>query len=277
VRHAVATAGLALGLACAALSAAERGAAEIVLFDAPRGAWLGSVRADAALVVLEERDGWKRVRLEGWVRGSAATDVPGPSGSASPVLADVPVVPPSPSRQASVQGVLVPDLKEGGTPGGGVLVLLVRDTESLGSEHRRAGAECRSRLETEDRTLEGLRKDAEKSLNSSDNFREASSRSDQAKRKLAAEQKARRDLVKECRARAQAVFEKEVAARAISDPAGRFEFQGVAPGRYRAVAFETTGDSPRVWSYTLEVEGGGPRVLDPAADRSPEPADWGLR
>jgi hypothetical protein len=182
-----------------------------------------------------------------------------------------------PQRLAAVQGILVPDLGSTGTAGGGVLVLLVKESESLDSEHRRVGAECKDRLEEKNRSLELLAKAADGALNSSNNFREASDRSDQARSKLAAEQKARRDVLRECRARAQGVFEKGVTGRAISDPAGRFEFQGVAPGRYRVVAFESAGDAPRSWSYSFQVEGTAPRVLDPAADRSPVPADWGLR
>jgi len=48
---------VALALVCVTLAAAGRGAGEIVLFDAPKGGWLGALRDDASLVVLEERDG----------------------------------------------------------------------------------------------------------------------------------------------------------------------------------------------------------------------------
>ena len=44
--------------------------AEILLLDAPRGAWLGTLRPDAPVTVLEERDGWQRVRVEGWIAAS---------------------------------------------------------------------------------------------------------------------------------------------------------------------------------------------------------------
>jgi len=165
----------------------------------------------------------------------------------------------------------------GGGAGAGVLVLLVKENGDLDSEHRKAGAECRARLDRKDRDVGTLRAEADRALSSSDNFREASGRSDQAKTRLATGQRERRDLIQECRARAQAVFEVAVTGRAISDASGRFEFQGVVPGRYRVVAFETTGDVPRSWSFSFQVEGNGPRVLDPSADRSPVPADWGLR
>jgi len=294
MRRVVFTAPLALVLVCVSLAAAGRLAPELALFDAPKGAWLGALREDAPLVVLEERDGWRRVRLEGWIMAPTAapagTGMPESTGrgaatpreAGAPVPGDTPGSPaqaatPAMPRLVSVQGVLAPPLGAGGGAGAGVLVLLVKESGDLESEHRKAGAECRARLDRKDRDLGTLRAEADRALSSSDNFREASGRSDQAKTRLATGQRERRDLIQECRARAQAVFEVAVTGRAISDASGRFEFQGVVPGRYRVVAFETTGDVPRSWSFSFQVEGNGPRVLDPSADRSPVPADWGLR
>jgi len=295
VRRAALTAPLALFLVCVALAAAGNGPLEIVLFDAPKGAWLGALREDAPLVVLEEREGWRRVRLEGWIMAPAAVpagkglpESGGPAGATPPEAgmvvsrerpgdpgqaAATPVAP----RLADVQGVLAPPLGAGGSAGAGVLVLLVKENSGLDSEHRKLGAECRARLDQKDRDLLALRAEADRALNSSDNFREASGRSDQARTRLATGQRERRELIQECRVRAQAVFEEAVAGRAISDASGRFEFQRVVPGRYRVVAFETTGDVPRSWSFSFLVEGNAPRALDPTADRSPVPADWGLR
>jgi hypothetical protein len=263
---------LALGLVCATVAATSRGAREIALFDGPKGAWLGALRADAPLVLLEERDGWRHVRLEGWIMdpdeptpsGSGAATMPAPSGAEAP-------------GQAVLQGVLAPLMGAGGSAGAGVLVLLVSDNDPLDAEHRKAGAECRARLEQKDSDIEALRAEANRALNSSDNFREAANRNDRLKSRLAVEGRERQDLIRQCRSRAQQIFEASVAQRALSDGNGRFEFPGVARGRYRVVAFETAGDAPRTWSFSFEVEGPGTRVLDPLADRSPMPADWGLR
>src|SRR5882672_12498953 len=77
---------VAIGLVLAGMLALARlsgGGGEIVLFDAPRGAWLASMRPDAAIEVLEERDGWRHVRIEGWVSVGAA---PAP-GAAAPLAA----------------------------------------------------------------------------------------------------------------------------------------------------------------------------------------------
>src|SRR3989442_7945074 len=63
---------LALGLLGLGAVASGQGGADLVLFDAPRGTWLATVKDDAAVTVLEERDGWRRVRLEGWTTAPAA-------------------------------------------------------------------------------------------------------------------------------------------------------------------------------------------------------------
>jgi hypothetical protein len=255
---------LALVLLAATLVAVGGGTGEIVLFDAPKGAWLGALREDAPLVVLEEREGWRHVRLEGWTTGPAG----GAAATAAPVGTD---------SAGVVEGVLAPPVGSTGQAGSGVLVLLVRDGTALDAEHRKAGEDCAARVAGKDRELDDLRADVTRALNSSDNFREAAGRNDQAKARVATAQRERQDLVRECRARAQQVFEGSVEKRAISDGGGRFEFRGVAPGHYRVVAFEATGDQPRAWSFSFVIEGSAARVLDPAKDRSPVPADWGLK
>jgi hypothetical protein len=285
MRRAAMPALLALALFCVSVAAAGRGAGEIALFDAPKGAWLGGLRDDAPLVILEERDGWRHVRLDAWIMGPPT----GPAGAggatpprrpaaepASEAGADSEGVPGSTAR-STVQGVLAPLIGAGGPAGAGVLVLLVAESDALDADHRKAGTECRARLEQEDRTIEALREEANRALNSSDNFREASGHNDRLKSRLASEMRDRQALIQSCRARAQKIFEPSVAQRAISDGSGRFDFKRVAPGRYRTVAFETTGDSPRSWSFSFAVTGSERRVLDPLADRSPVSADWDLR
>jgi glyoxylase-like metal-dependent hydrolase (beta-lactamase superfamily II) len=70
---------VAIGLVLAGMLALVRlsaGGGELVLFDAPRGAWLASMRPDAAIQVLEERDGWRHVRVDGWILVDCGVDIP---------------------------------------------------------------------------------------------------------------------------------------------------------------------------------------------------------
>lgn len=251
------------------LSAASgEGAADLVLLDHPKGTWLATVRGETVLTVLEERDGWRRVRLEGWTMAAQ-----GPAAAPAPEAA----APPAAAGGARILGVLAPDIRAGGAAGAGVLVLLARDGEALDAEHRIGGEECGARVRALDRQIEGLGIELQGSLNSSSNFREATTRSDQIKARLKVAERERLHAIQDCRERAAAIFQRHAVARAISDGDGRFGFEGVVPGRYRIVAFDPAEDRPRSWSLGCVIEGTGTRILDPRADRTASEADWGLR
>src|SRR5262245_53364882 len=110
---------LALGLAVAAAP----GGGEVVLLDGPRGAWLGTLKEGAPLVVLEEKDGWRHVRLEGWVMAGAPITAPGEAPPPAPLPQEGMA---QAGAGASVQGVLAAAIGTGNGPGAGVLTLLVR-------------------------------------------------------------------------------------------------------------------------------------------------------
>lgn len=271
MKRALALTLVVLALFCLKTAASGGEAADLVLLDLPKGTWLATVRGDAAVTVLEERDGWRRVRLEGWTMaapGPAAAAGTAPEGDAPADAA---------AGGARIEGVLSPDIRTGGTAGAGVLVLLARESQALDAEHRRAGEECDSRFKEKKRQIENLRVELQGALNSSSNFREATSRNDQIKARLRNAEVERRQTIEECRGRAEAIFQRLAVARAVSDGDGRFGFEDVAPGRYRIVAFEATGDRPRSWSLGCVIEGPGTRVLDPRADRTAVEADWGVR
>src|SRR2546425_3854596 len=147
---------VALALVCVTLAAAGRGAGEIVLFDAPKGGWLGALRDDASLVVPEERNGWRHVRVEAWIvnpaAGHAGASGPtsretGQGAAAKPTVAPAgdPGTVPAPVRRATVQGGLAPPLGAGGSARAGGLVLPVGGSGALGARHRKAGEGWRAR------------------------------------------------------------------------------------------------------------------------------------
>ncbi|OLD62538.1 MAG: hypothetical protein AUI47_12200 [Acidobacteria bacterium 13_1_40CM_2_68_5] len=251
-----------------------QGRADLVLLDAPRGAWLATVKEGAAVTVLEERDGWRRVRVEGWTMAPAGAP---PDVSVQPPPAGPSALPGAAPTGARVRGVLAPDIRSGGSAGANLLVLLVRESAALLADHRRAGEDCRARVGDKDREIEGLRTDLEGALNSSDNFREATTRNDRTRTRLRAAERERQLIVQECRGKAQDIFERAAVQRAISDGGGRFEFEGVEPGRYGVVALEPSGERPRSWTFECLIAGAEARVLDPSADRAGFEADWGLR
>ena len=270
-------------LALAGLSA---GGGETVLFDAPRGAWLASMRPDAVIQVLEERDGWRHVRVEGWILVGAAP-APGAAappaapdsaaaGSAAPGPAapDAATTPPAAKGGgASIAGLLVamPGMASS-TPGGSLVVHLIADTGALDAELKKAGEPCHVSLQQSDAAIAELEDQVKKALNSSNNFTEATHRYDRAKSDLAAAKKERASRLEACRADVDARLAAHATARVLSDPTGRFDFRDVLAGHYRVVATEHPGSTVRVWSMECTIAAGASEVLDPrTAPPGPDP------
>ena len=245
------------------IAPAGPGGPEVVLLDAPRGAWVASVRADAPLTVIEERDGWRKVRIEGWTTTDEAAPLPPAAIEPGGVM---------------VTGVLTPlPGQKPDTVGAGIVVALVGDLERLAAEHRALGEDCRQGAKSLDSRIADLDGVFRKALNSSDNFTTAANRHDKAKAELNAARKVRADYVARCLARADALFGGRAVARAVSDANGKFEFPKVAPGRYWIVAGEHHGTTVRAWWLDCPVSGSEAVILDP---RSAEPVGdpyWGLR
>jgi len=264
----------------AVTSLSSGGGGELVLLDAPRGAWLASLRSDAAVQVLEERDGWRRVRVEGWVAVGAA---PSPPGDAAPPAAPAPSapmpgVPSAPGGSGAISGLLValPGMVPP-TPGGNLVVHLIRDPGSLDAELKKEEEACHTALAADDESIAALEDQVKKALNSSTNFTEATHRYDRAKSDLAAAKKARAARVESCRADVDTRLAAHAAARALSDPAGRFDFHEVAAGHYRVVATEHVAAVVRVWSLECDVAAGESVVLDPRTAQKGSDPYAGLR
>ena len=256
------------------------GPGDLTLFDAPRGAWLGTLRPDAPVVVLGEEEGWRRIRLEAWVPvssaiGSSSGEGTGrplaPSGGAEPTAG--PAARSAASSAATILGVLT---AEGDGPlGSSLIVLLASDLEGMDRDHARAGEECAARIAGIDARIASLEDDERRSLNSSDNFREAATRSDRAKEALTMAKMERREALRDCRETAEGIFQRHTVERTISNDRGSYEFLDIPPGRYRVIAVRTA-EPPLAWSLDCAIEGGETAVLDPAMHRSPVQPFWGL-
>jgi hypothetical protein len=274
---------LAAGLgvsAAAAVAAWAAGEAGLVLFDAPRGAWLAEVRPDAPVVVIEERDGWRHVRVEGWI--PAREGSPAPAGGAAaasgsaPTAARIAVAPAG--SGASVRGVLAP--RPGMTPstvGANLVVILVGDLERLDAEQASIGERCQITIQDFDRQLAEIQIRLNTALNSTNNFTEASRRSDRAKADRAAATSGRAAALKACFDQSDALYDRYALARVGSDTTGQYEFRGVADGVYRIVARDRAAGTTRVWALPCAVAGGAPITIDAVtAPAAPDPY-WSLR
>jgi len=277
-----------LAAGCVLVGAGIRAGQEpgVVLLDAPRGGWLGEIRAGAPLEVIEERDGWRKVRIEGWVRemptpgspASAGAAPAGPAGSApAPGVSAAGVAAAAAPGASRISGLLSPRPgMQPATAGGGLVVLLLADPDATDAAHRALGEPCRADLAAMDTRLEDLAKDVQAALNSSSNFKEAAQRNDRAKAALATAQRERAARLQQCREQAEGFFSERALARTVTDAAGRFELQPVEPGRYRVVAMERTPSGTRAWSMSAEVRVAEGAVLEGRAANGPDPY-WDLR
>ena len=258
------------GMTAMVALAAAAGAGGLQLFDAPRGAWLAEVRPDAPIVVVEERDGWKRVRIEGWMPAGAVGGpavVPQGADASGGAAAAVP-----PAVGARIQGVLMPT--KGMVPatvGANLVVLLIADVEKYEGERGTLETPCRLRVEAQDQAAEVAQALVNAAFNSTNNFTEASHRYDRAKADLAAAKKGRAAAVKDCLDQADALSERYTVSRAPSDSAGRFEFSGLGPGAYRIVASDHRDGVDRAWAFDATTTTGATVVLDPIAAAAPDP------
>lgn len=259
--------GITLLAFVAALSRPGAAPVERILLDAPRGAWLAAVRSDAMMTVVEERDGWRRVRIEGWVPAAdtAAIAEPSPQGAVA--------------GGASVRGVLLPPGDGAAVSvGSGLIVMLLSDLETLDREHAAAGEECRSQLKEADDRIESLQGDLTRALNSTDNLRQATERSDRLKVQIARAGRERAERLRTCRSAAETILERHAVQKGITDGKGTFGFVGVAPGRYRVFASDPASDPPRTWLLECGVTAPSDAItLDPRHARSAVDAYWGLR
>lgn len=242
---------------------------DLTLFDAPRGAWLGTIRSDAEPVVLEERDGWRRVRVEGWI------PVPESQGAASPAGGD-----PAPATGethvgATVHGIL--PSKGGFNPADeGMIVFLVSDPDGFDRDHVRVGVECRGQVAGRRERVVALRGELDRALSSSENFRDAAGSHDRLRDQLAEAEQDLQGRLGACRRRAAAIVMERAVRRTAPDGSGRFELKHVAPGRYRVIAMDPAGASRASFSFECSVAGSGTREIDPRTDRSSVDLYWGL-
>jgi hypothetical protein len=274
---------LVISIVLALASLSTGGGGEMVLFDAPRGAWLASMRPDAAVQVMEERDGWRHVRVEGWILiGAAPVPDAAPAPDAAPSRSAAPgaaapdaATPPSAAKGggASIAGLLVamPGMPSS-SPGGNLVVHLIGDPGTLDSELKKAEEPCHASLQESDAAIAELEDQVKKALNSSGNFTEATHRYDRAKSDLAAAKKERAARLETCRAGVDARLAAHAAARVLSDAIGRFDFRDVPAGHYRVVATEHSASAVRVWSMECTIAAGASEVLDPrTAPPGPDP------
>ncbi|MCI0408226.1 MAG: hypothetical protein L0191_06640 [Acidobacteria bacterium] len=224
------------------------------LLDSPGGHPIAILLPGTARRVVETRDGYVKVVVEGWVRQEGAPailEVP-PPASPSP--------PPEPVSLSGRIEIRLPTKEI--RYGAGAHVTLLGNLTEL--EPRRAvlatayQSEVRD-LEAQIAQLETAKRQA---LNSSDNLTQASKKLDQAKASLARKSQELGAIQKKYGTLGDALAEEFKVAEVSADPGGEYHLYGVAPGEYRLRAWFSDQGSEYRWYLPASVSAQKSTVLD---------------
>ena len=233
------------------------------------------VTPDTPIEVLELREGWVRVRIEGWVPADAvAAALPPRTVPAATPATEPPAPPPATltvPTGVSVEGLIkvkFSRLKKKVAAGASVMLL----PASVGLDADSAPPETAERLADLEAQAARLQKDIEKAMQMS-NFTEATRRRDELRRERNGILEERQQVLAaehgrhEHRARAAAV------ASGIADSKGFFTMTSVPPGAYTLYARMTRDDVDLEWIESLDVGSAALRIdLDETTARGMLPS-----
>src|SRR5437867_95930 len=239
------------------------------VLETPGGHPIAVLLPGAVRRTLEEKDGYVRIVVEGWVRAGA----PSVQGAIPPPTFPPPIQPPAapgPSPVApEVSGRITLRLASGEVRyGAGARIMLLGKAAQL--EAKRVALV--SSYQQESRALReeivALEIEKRQALNSSDNFTRAGQNLDAAKRRLATKQGEFQALEAKYDAREQALLEEFKVVEVSADPGGAYRVGGIVPGEYRVWATFSEGPSVYRWYRPLTVEGERGLTLDLAAGKA---------
>lgn len=225
----------------------------------PGGERLGLLTQGLPVTILERRERWTRVRIEGWI---ATADLEGAATDAPPIPAQAPPTPaPAAAAPSSLSGSIFV-VHEGKTiVGRSTAVRLVGDAE--GTRERVAGLrgacdEKHAGLVEEAARLKKVMDSAMKQEDATAAF----TKFDEAKW-------ARREVLEtlkshdtECTRQMDEALRQSEAARALSNDTGGFVFPDVAPGDYLLVTWIDAERTRFVWEVPIALRSGERLVRD---------------
>jgi len=238
------------------------------VLDAPGGKPIAILLPGAVRSTMETREGWARIRLEGWVR------LPGTaSPTAGPGPAPVPTAPPPEVPRGALAGTVAATLSSGEIHyGAGARVAVLGPADDLEPAWR----DLKEGFEKEKTDLEGRildLKDREKrALASSDNLTEATRSLDRARKSLGKAEKEREGIRERYARSADDLFRRHQVAEVAADIGGRYSFPALPPGKYCLLAILTTGEGVRRWYVPVEVGAQGGTIQELRSDATgPDP------
>ncbi|MGH9868773.1 MAG: hypothetical protein ACREAA_11500 [Candidatus Polarisedimenticolia bacterium] len=219
----------------------------------PGGPPVALLMAGTTLTVIETKEGWSHVTLEGWIPATPSTSVQ-----------EAPEAPaPEQAGTGSVGGIVFVTDKGGAThPGARIAIrLLAAPPESLvGLTDVRS--ECAARRERLVARAAELKDQAGRALRTIESTSQAFQASDAAKaerRRVLAEVEA---LDKDCQEQEDKILQSHAVQNTITDGDGRYGFEAVAPGSYLVQATLDAAKERHEWLVELRATAGSRLTLD---------------
>jgi hypothetical protein len=235
------------------------------VLDAPGGKPIAILLPGAETTRGESKEGYVRIRLEGWVRAGSAA-VPGvPVGLASGIDGAV--------AAPALSGTVAAHLESGEIRyGGGAHVAVLGPAPELD----RAWTELKAGYEKDQQGLTNrilaLDRREKEALASSDNFTQATQNLDRIRAERRSAGKQREALRERYAARAEELFRRFQRAESAADAAGRYSIASLPAGAYRILATMTADQVVRRWYVPVEVTPNGGAILDlQSTDAGPDP------
>ena len=243
-----------------ALEVDPRLAADTSLLSAPDGFPAGTLREGMAVQVLERRDGWLRVQVEGWVPADSL--VRAEAAPTEAVLTGAAAMAATGGGTGELEGLIRLQGKWGRKQIGEDLEVLllpgrVEIDELLASNEEEQRAEI-AELDVQVKDLERRIIRAMQGPSLMESNREADSLEAQKDELLGR----RNDLLASLHGRHQAAARELAGSMVVSDSRGWFRFASLGAGEYTVYARLTAGDSDVEWLEPVQLPGGGTVRVD---------------
>jgi hypothetical protein len=266
--------GMVLGLAWTAESQSTH--PEEVL-DAPGGHPIAILLPGAARRIVEEKNGYARIVVEGWIQGKDAAQAGQEPGSKAPAesvagipTASIPALEssaPQAATSASLSGRVEIRLPSGQTLyGAGARVVLLGNVPEL--ERRRSAllGEYQAKARGLEAEIEDLESQKKAALNSSENLTQATKALDQIKAQLAQKQTELQGMGKNYVTASGTLIEGFKTLEAAADPGGAYRLDHLAPGEYRVWGLFSDSGLSYLWYLPATIAAGKAAQLNLTAD-----------
>jgi hypothetical protein len=232
------------------------------LLDSPGGHPVAVLLPGTARRVVEAKDGYVKVVVEGWIRqGAIPPQAEVPPATPPPLPAPAPAAPPEPV--ASLSGrIEIRLVNKQVRYAAGARVLLLGNVAELEPRRLALASAYQSEVKGLEAEIAQLEADKRRALNSSENLTQASNNLDQAKAALVRKNSEFGAIQTKYATLADALVEPYKVAEAAAGPGGEYRLEGLAPGEYRLRAWFSEPGAEYRWYVPASVSAKKATVLD---------------